>query len=280
MGLWEGSHTGTLTKLSMKFLAAKGFCNKLSLFCPHLFLREGSLDKRVLFSFFFFFLEPDTWTHFHSCAPNRFPQQCLISLCNIHSIPWKCRASSEDLIYGNNIAIGGYHIPMSLIMWNSLIMSNLGSMRHQLFFHVFKAACNWTSRRGMEMEMENTVTEQRPGLPKRWYIRGWPMGISIPAISSLTSSDRSGSITPWQNRNLGKHTDCTLTMIRLYKTDKVLHLIHFYSNFWRAPFDGSMAVMQIWNVIKEMCALVDKTMTKVKNDYSWGLIRTDMDPLV
>lgn len=43
------------------------------------------------------------------------------------------------------------------------------------------------------------------------------MGISIPAISSFTSLDRSGCITPWQDGNLGEHTDCTLTMTRLRK---------------------------------------------------------------
>ena len=56
--------------------------------------------------------------------------------------------------------------------------------------------------------MENTVTETKAGLSKRWYIRGWPMGISITAISSFTSLDRSECITPWQGLNLGKHPDC------------------------------------------------------------------------
>lgn len=203
MGRRGGSHAGTLTKLSMKFLATKGFCKEHSPFCPHLFLREGSLDGRICFSssFIFFFLEPDTWTHFHSCTPNTFPQQCWISLCNIHRIPWKCRAFSEDLIYGN-IIIGGYHALVSMIMWHSLNMSNLGSRKLQTFFNVFKAAYNWTPRREQLRKWKTQWLRQRIGLSKRWYIRGWGMGISTPATSSSTNFDRSGCTTPWQDQNL------------------------------------------------------------------------------
>lgn len=144
MSLWEGRRADTLTKLSMKFLAAKGFYNKLSPFCPHLFPREGSLDERVLFFCCCSFLKLDTWTHFHSSAMPYGVQ----SLCNIHSTPWKCRAFSEEQIYGKNIAIGRYHGPMALIIWNSINMSNLVPGWHQVFFSIFKAARRWMTRKG------------------------------------------------------------------------------------------------------------------------------------
>lgn len=250
MGRRGGSHAGTLTKLSMKFLATKGFCNKHSPFCPHLFLREGSLDGRICFSssFIFFFLEPDTWTHFHSSTPNTFPHQCWISLYNIHSIPWKCRAFSEDLIYGN-IIIGGYHVLVSMIMWHSLNMSNLGSRKLQTFFSVFKAAYNWTPRREQLRKWKTQWLRQRTGLSKRWYTseaEEWAHPHLQP-LAPPPSIDLGALL-------LGRieiYTNSTLTMIRLY-----------------------MAVMWIWNEIKEMYTLVDKTLPRVKNDHcSWGLIR-------
>lgn len=106
------------------------------------------------------------------------------------------------------------------------------------------------------------------------------MGISTTVTSSFASLYRSRYIIPRQDPNLGKHADCALIVIKPYKADKILHLILFHSNFWRAPSDGRVEVMWIWNESKDTYALMDKAMTNAKYDYSSEIIIIDVDILV